>query len=184
MPTTERKGVDAYEGLIHTHALRVLGKVDGDLDDIRQVYRMKAWYAIERWKPGGMTMDRWVFGALRNMEKDLLGRKRHGEVFIEDQPARVRRRVDGSVSHEAVYGAVDEGQPLVPNTLTQLELLVMTRLYEGYRRTEIAKELILPKAELEGLIRGIRVKMEDWRPTEDGPPRRLRTLQVETGVAA
>lgn len=182
--TAQRKGVDAYEGLIYKHSLRILGKVDFDLDDIRQVYRMKAWYAINKWDPARsrMTLDAFVFGCLKNAEKDLLKRKRHGEVFIADQSARSRRTCEPRATHEDIFGDVDEGRPLVPNTLTAVELHVVVLLYRGYFQTEIAPKLGLAKTEMEATMRSIRAKMEDWRPNGEAPaPRRM---DLRTPVAA
>lgn len=160
-----------YEGLIFKHSLRVLGKVDGDLDDIRQAYRMKAWYAIGKWDPARsrLSLDRFVYGCLKNMEIDLLKRKRHGEVFLEDQSARTRRTCEPRASHEDVFGDVDEGVPLLPNTLTDVELAVITLLYRGYFQTEIAPRVGLAKTEMETTMRSIRAKMGDWRPTRETP---------------
>lgn len=174
-----------YEGLIFKHSLRVLGKVDGDLDDIRQAYRMKAWYAIGKWDPARsrLSLDRFVYGCLKNMEIDLLKRKRHGEVFLEDQSARTRRTCEPRATHEAVFGDVDEGVPLLPNTLTEVELAVITLLYRGYFQTEIAPRVGLAKTEMEATMRSIRSKMADWRPSSKEPPAPASPWGSEVGTA-
>jgi DNA-directed RNA polymerase specialized sigma24 family protein len=185
--SVQRKPVEAYEGLVLTHALRVLGRVGMELDDIRQVYRMKVWYASNKWDPerSKLSQDRFVFGCLKNAEIDLLKRKRHGEVFLEDQSARVRRTHEGRATHEDVYGQVDEGTPLIPNTLTDTELQVIVLLYRGYFQTEIAPLLGLGKTEMETVIRSIRGKMEDWRPGSKTPALHLLAdPEVATPIAA
>lgn len=180
----QRKPVEAYEGLVFTHALRVLGRVELELDDIRQVYRMKVWYASEKWDPARskLSQDRFVFGCLKNAEIDLLKRKRRGEVFLEDQSARVRRIHEPRASHEDVFGEVDEGTPLIPNTLTRTELHAMVLLYRGYFQTEIGPLLGLAKTEMEATMRAIREKMEDWKPSAETLEAPLP--QVGTSIAA
>lgn len=173
--------LSAYEGLIYTHALRVVGIVDGELDDILQVYRIKAWYAIERWDAsGGLSQRRWVFGALKNAEKDLLKRRRYREVFLEDQPIG---SCEPCEDHDAVFGLVDEGQPLIPNTLTDRERHIMVLLYRGYRQNEIVPLLGMAKNQMEPAMRSIRSKMEDWRPPRSARPPRPQP-KVQTAVAA
>ncbi len=186
MAEIRRKDVADYEGLIFKHSLRVYGQVEGDLDDIRQAYRMKAWYAINKWDPtrSRMTLDAFVFGCLKNAEKDLLKRKRHGEVFLEDQSARTRRACEPRVGHDDVFGEVDEGHPLVPNTLTDLELQVVVLLYRGYFQTEIAPRLGLAKTEMEASMRSIRGKMDDWRPTVAAAAVSSWRPEVRTSIAA
>jgi DNA-directed RNA polymerase specialized sigma24 family protein len=133
-----------------------------DLDDIRQTYRMKAWYASEKWDPerSTMTQDAFVFSCLKNAEKDLLKRKRRGDVYLEDQRMREPR-----ATHEEVFGEIDEGHPLLPNTLTRVELHAVLLLYQGQPQTEIAPQLGLAVTAMYELMRSIRAKMEDWRPS-------------------
>lgn len=185
----QRKPVEAYEGLVFTHALRVLGRVDLELDDIRQMYRMKVWYASEKWDPtrSKLSQDRFVFGCLKNAEIDLLKRKRHGEVFLEDQSARTRRTSEPRANHDDVFGEVDEGAPLIPNTLTGIELHVLVLLYRGYFQTEIGPRLGLTKTEMETTMGSIRAKMQDWRPTGKKTEHELHLLpgpEVRTPIAA
>lgn len=192
-----------YEGLIFRHATRIAEIVEDDLDDIRQFYRVKAWRALESFdsalskSPASSCRrpcadgDRcprckYVFMCLKNGEKDLLKKKRHNHAFIEDQAPTVRssygdgqRRSDWfearflSTDHEVVYGVVDEGTPLLPNTLTGLEVEVIVLLYRGYRQSEVAREMTLGKGEIERTMVSIRMKMEDWRPAP------AEDLQVE-----
>lgn len=202
-----------YEGLIFRHATRIAEIVEDDLDDIRQFYRVKAWRALESFDGSlsrSPTLScrrpcadgdrcprcKYVFMCLKNGEKDLLKKKRHNLAFIEDQaPTLSASDGDGqrqsnwfearflSTDHEGVYGGIDEGKPLLPNTLTGLEVEVIVLLYRGYRQSEIAREMVLGKGEIERTMVAIRTKMMDWRPpsAEDG---QAEVPEVEIPVAA
>lgn len=178
-----------YEPLIRVHAARVAERVDDDFEDIVQGYRIKAWRALLSFDPTKWTRPaardeaerRYVFMCLKNAEKDVLKKRRRPESFIEDIAPATSTSDGGSfrsqsrdsfdarhglvVDHEHVYGAVDEDRVLLPNTLERLEVHVVCLLYRDYSQAEAARTLGIEKRAMERVMRSIRSKMEDWRPT-------------------
>lgn len=166
--------VEHYEGLIFTHALRIVDHVDDDLDDIRQFYRIKAWKALGAFDPmrwpaevdrhGRSAVDRFVFSCLKNAEIDMLKRRRRREVSLDE--------VDGAgwthatIDAEVVYAQV-EVQPLLPSTLSGLELRAIVLLYRGYQQTEAARRLGIDARAMKRTVRSIRDKMADWQPDRE-----------------
>lgn len=188
----ERETTEAlahYEGLIFTTAERLIRhpKLDGKvgLDDIRQLLRIKAWYALEKWSPerANGSRDAFIFACITNQVKDILKAKRPEEVFIEDQkpsPPQWAGIGDGSppdqdrfearylaVPPDDVYRSVlesDEPPPLLPNTLTAIERQFVVLLYAGRERMEIRRELKLSPRMYDTVLNGIRLKFSDWAP--------------------
>lgn len=162
--------VEHYEGLIFTHALRILGVVDDDLDDIRQTYRIKAWTALAAYDHTrcNTSVDRWVFSCLKNAEKDMLKRRRRSgsEVSLEAADPGGRQ---GAIDAEVVYAQV-ELVPVLPDTLSGLELRAVVLLYRGYRQTEAARRLGIDSRSMKRTVKSIRVKMADWKPSADELP--------------
>lgn len=211
-PHTVDQQLSLYEGLVFRHATRIVEIVEDDLDDIRQFYRLKAWGALRSFdadkaqracfvcrEPCGdgdrCARCKYVFICLKNAEKDMLKKRRRGHAFIEDLgPTTGSSDGDGqrrtgwfeerflSTDHEAVYGSVDEGQPLLPNTLTKLEVGVIVLLYRGYRQSEIARLVPLAKGELDRMMVSIREKMADWRPEAPASPAPRSLGQVEIQI--
>lgn len=160
--------VERYEGLIFTHALRIVGRVDDDLDDIRQTYRIKVWTALAAYDPTRCRtdVDRWVFFCLKNSEKDMLKRRRRPEVSLE---AADRGERWGAVDADVVYAQVEQDRPLLPSTLSGLELRAVVLLYRGYRQTEAARRLGIDARAMKRIVRSVRDKMADWKPDDLGP---------------
>lgn len=170
-----------YEGLVFKTAQLTAPKVEDDFDDVRQIFRIKVFQALRRWDPDrassrpdirGLTpRDRYVFSCVANQAKDLVKKKRHGLLSIED----ITTDADGSsrdqfdekylaTSPDEVYGLIEEDSPLIPSTITDLERRVMCLLYADYRQPEVARYLGIPKRDVERLLRSIRMKMADWAP--------------------
>lgn len=174
--------LEHYEGLIFKHATRIVGIVELELDDIRAIYRVKAWRALESFDPrrSHLPVERYVFSCLKNAEKDLLKRRRRDEAFIADLEASPRFEARyQAADHETVYFDVEDESGLVPNTLTEVELRVVLLLYSDYRQTEVARRLGMEKPEMDRLMRSIREKMSDWRPAARvDMPTRLPELPV------
>lgn len=168
--------VERYEGLIFTHSLRVLGRVDDDLDDIRQQYRIKVWTALVAYDPERCRtdVDRFVFFCLKNAEKDMLKRRRRPEVSLETADPSERQ---GAVDAEVVYAQVEAEQPLLPSTLSGLEVRAVVLLYRGYRQTEAARRLGIDARAMKRTVRSIRDKMADWKP--DSSPDLAADLKPE-----
>jgi hypothetical protein len=78
-----------------------------------------------------------------------------------------RERFEGqylAAGHDDIYGDVEDEPPLIPSTLSELELQVVCLMYRDYRQTEIARYLRVEKREVEKAVRSIRTKMADWSP--------------------
>jgi hypothetical protein len=90
-----------------------------------------------------------------------------------------RDRFEGrylSADHDTAYFEAEDEPPLIPSTLTDLELQVLCLLYESYRQTEIARYLRVEKRDIEKAVRNIRTKMADWSPDVDDRICRLPEL--------
>lgn len=172
-----------YEGLVFKTATLYEGKVeDIDLDELRQVFRIKVWRALESFDPtrSVMSQDRYVFSCLVNQGKDLLRKKKRGTVYIEDvAPTRQDSEFGGlrdrfeekyqSVTAEEVYGLIDRQEGFLPNTLSSVEERVVCLLWANYGKGEIASALSLTRKDMADAMDGIRTKMSDWRPTPAVP---------------
>lgn len=191
-----------YEGLIFVAARQLVERgVEMELEDVQQVLRIKAYRSLERFRPERLrrvgesrdeARDRYVRMVLIDQGKDLLKRRRRGELHIEDLVKRsgssdpagggydARDRFDEqylSASHDDVYHEVEAEALHLPSTLTQLERRVVVLLVGDYKQSEAGRRLGLDKREIEKLMRSIRMKMADWKPTtattdqeEEGSP--------------
>ena len=61
------------------------------------------------------------------------------------------------------FGCVDDGEKLLPSTLTELARQVIAQLYLDYSQREAATHLGVRRNEMERTVRTIRQKMADWR---------------------
>lgn len=168
--------IQRYEGLIFKTATLYEGRVEGmDLDDLRQVFRIKVWRALQSYDPtrSSLPEGRFVFGCLVNQGKDLLRRKRRGDLYIEDvAPANdyengPRDRFEShylSLEPEEVFGLIEREETVVPNTLTGVERRVVCLLYADYKKSEIARALEISRHAVETAIDRVQDKMADWAP--------------------
>lgn len=167
-----------YRGLVFKTASLIVASVEDDFDDIVQVLWIKVWRARESYDPARSRMPerRYVFMCLTNQVKDIMSKRRRGELSLEviavDSGFESRDRFDAqylSVDHQVVYGEVEDPVPLLPNTLTELEREIVALLTQDYRQTEAARLLGIEKRDMERSMRAIRSKMADWRPTTAEP---------------
>lgn len=175
--------------------LSVVGSVPGeDFDDLCQIYRVKAWRALaafDRAHVAGMTEYRFVVMCLKNLEKDLKNRVRRDLAYIEDlvsdtavaDDARRQSRdsFEGhllSSSAEEVFQAVEDEKLRLPSTLTGLEIRVVYGLYIGWRQADLSRLLDVEKNAMTRLMRSIRLKLEDWRPTGAGLEAPAAALEI------
>lgn len=175
-----------YEGLVFKTAQRyerALPDLREDLEDLRQIFRIKAWRALLSFDPSRsrMTRDAYVFSCLVNQGKSLLRkqgtvRKRGGAPFFIEDVAPAPTANDArdawdlehlSLSEEDVF-AVVEDVVTVPSTLSRNERLVLGMLYLDFSQTEAASVLGLTKREVEQAVKAIRTKMADWKPSSGG----------------
>lgn len=158
-----------------------------DFDDICQVLRVKVWKALEKFDASlyptqdqVKARDSFIFGCVRNQVKDLVKRNKEQALYIEDvAPANTsssggpfaqgpRDKFDErylQASPDSVFREVEEGDPLIPSTLSENERLVLICMYLGYKQPEIALRIGLDRRKVASAVRNIRKKMEDWRPT-------------------
>jgi hypothetical protein len=185
-----------YEGLVYKTALLTAPLVEEDFDDIVQLLRIKVWRVLIAWDPArapklvarvGLdeARDRSVFAWLKNYQRDLIKKKRRGEVSLDagiggndgmDDNVGTFHGTRPEITVGTAFGAedvgyvhVEAGMPLIPSTLTDPELRVVCLLYSEYRQSEVAVFLELPKREVERLVRSIRTKMADWAPSSTSP---------------
>lgn len=174
-----------YEGLIYTTALRYVGFVGEDLEDIQQMLRLKAWQALQKYDPqrSAMSQDTYVFSCLKNRCKDMVkklhsiaGQARSQELFIEDIAPRdtelpLRDKFEQrylSSTHEETYADVECEELVLPSTLTGVERNLVALLYLDFKRPEVAELLGISRGEVEAVLRTIQEKMADWKPSADG----------------
>jgi hypothetical protein len=187
----------SFEGLVKTTAAQIeLGGVELDFDDIAQLLRIKIWHAVckfsaeraaesrhlsqARDRYGRSPLQRYVFTCVANLRKDIEKRPRRYNSSIDE--LRARCPDDGapladwfdlrylSVEHEQVFWEVEDEPPPLPVTLTSQERLVVELRCNGRLFTEIDRELGLSRAQREEVVRSVREKLADWRPS--GAPRR------------
>lgn len=167
-----------YEGLIHSTAVRYVGFLDDDLDDIKQLLRIKVWQALRAFDPtrGEKPTENFVFSCVRNRVKDLLkeqvrrNRRRNGtQQFVEDAPGYVT--VDAfelryfAVASEEVFADVEDDEVPLPSTLTELEGAVVRLLVLDYNQTEVAALLGVTRQRVRKAQAAVQEKMADWHPT-------------------
>jgi DNA-directed RNA polymerase specialized sigma24 family protein len=161
-----------------------------DFDDICQVLRVRVWRALDAWDPeeprtrarlaGGKTevelRDAFVFGCVRNQVKDLLKRNKTQDLYIDDVAPD-----DGDVAMrdqfehrymsddpELIFQEAEESDPLIPNTLNHNERLVLICAYRGFNGPETAALIGIEKRKIASIMRSLREKMSDWRPSPSG----------------
>lgn len=183
-----------FEGLIYATAKRYADDLDDDLDDIRQVLRIKVWKTLVAFEgdrariyAGDLEKAResFVFSCLRNLVKDLLKqqyrlneRRRGTALHIEDL-------TDDLGSFEGRYMSVEdqeihelvEGSVQLPSTLSELERALVKVLLTGddFTRAEIALRLGVGRKRVLAIHRSVQAKLADWAP--DGhAARSLREL--------
>lgn len=175
-----------YEGLIRKTATLYVDNCEEDYDDIVQLFRIKVWKALLYFEPKRVKKnahlaedkqrDRFVFACVLNQAKDLTKRVKRNWAYIEDiAPSGARGEDFGATdrfdsrylkaTEEQVFGVIQEGLPLIPSSLSQKERQVIALLYLDFNYGEISEAAQLPRKDVATLVRGIREKMADWRPT-------------------
>lgn len=179
-----RQEVDlaAYEGLIFSTAKRYVEYLDDDLDDIRQVLRVKVWQALVAFDSGRSRLhagcvedarNSFVFSCVRNRVKDLLkeqdrrNTRRNGtQWYIEDLTDDLGSFEGRYLAEEdpALLALVD-GEVELPSTLTTMERELVGLLLLDCTRGEIAAVLGITRKRVLATHKAVRVKMQDWKPT-------------------
>lgn len=183
------KLLEHFEGLVKKTASRLDRYVEMEFEDICQFLRYKVWKALlsvdpKKLRKRALTSDfsalelrdRYVFSCVANGAKDVLKRKQHHLLFIDDVcgPTDEVSRPGGAdeLGHENELRYFSEPDladkvcdvALVPSTLTKVERDIVLLLYLDYNPTEIAAETATPRREVSGAIEQIKEKMADWNP--------------------
>lgn len=167
----------AYEGLIHCTAERYVGFLDHDLDDIKQVLRVKVWQALTAYdgSRSPQAIERFVFSCMRNRVKDLLkeqdrrnDRRQGTQLYLEDSPGHATQEAFElrylAQDDELAYAEVEDEPVPLPSTLTELERSVVRLLVLDYAQTEVARELGVSRQRVRTALAAVQEKMGDWAP--------------------
>lgn len=175
----DTKILATYEGLVFATARLIDPVVEDDIEDCQQVLRLKVFRALLAYdvvRSRGLSRDNYVFMCVRDQAKDMLKKRKRGELHIEDlapesfeEGARLssRDRFDArylSSSHDEVYGEIEDDL-LLPNTLSKREIDVLLLLYRDFNRIEAARALKVRRRDIEEAVASLREKLADWRPT-------------------
>lgn len=184
-----------FEGLVFETARQIVASgVELDVDDVKQMLRVKVWYAVERYNGGHvkrMPLDRWVFMCVRNLRKDIEDpnrRPRRYNASIDElrerslgagplgpfgEEAGGTKLADWfdlrylSIDAEQVFGHLFEEELRLPSTLSAVERRVVRLRLRGRLLCEIDRELGLSRAQRERVMRSVRTKLADWAPVRE-----------------
>lgn len=171
-----------FEGLIYSTARRYADLLaDEDVEDVRQILRLKVWRALAAYDASRseQAIETFVFGCVANQVKDLLKAQtrrnsaRNGAMrYLEDI------EVDGRelcVDEDYALAAVEDQLPL-PSTLTHTERAVVVLLVAGHNQSEAAMVLGISRTTVRRVRAAVQRKMADWNPGDGA--------EVQTAVAA
>jgi DNA-directed RNA polymerase specialized sigma24 family protein len=155
-------------------------------EDLAQELRVRVWRAVVTYDAtkSPLSLERYVFQAVANKVKDFKrdaareARRREDSgmtlLHIEDIRLRWHSRnetqqevFDGFfhfVSHDEVYGEVDEGAFTLPATVTEREADVLLLLMMGLSKRQASERLVLSRADVDRSVTGLRDKLADWKP--------------------
>lgn len=181
---------------------KTLPAVTMEQEDVEQILRLKLWRALRAFKPDrirkrGETRieaeNRYVFMCLTDQGKDLRKRKRTNDLHLEDlAPADMDGPSSGvqsrdrfeqrylSSSEDSVYGHIEDEGLVLPSTLNELEVQVVVLLTGDWKQAEVARRLSIERREMEKVMRSIRLKLADWKPS--GPLEPQLTLIMGDGL--
>lgn len=174
--------LEPFEGLIFSTAQRYAPYLDDDLDDIRQVLRLKVWQALlafeqkrARRYAGDLAKAResFVFSCLKNRVKDLLKEQSRLNERRQGSALHIEDLTDDLDSFEGKYMAAEdaalheliEGSVELPSTLSEIERALVGVLLTGdFTRAEIALRLGVGRKRVLVIHRSVQAKLADWAP--------------------
>jgi RNA polymerase sigma factor (sigma-70 family) len=172
-----------YEGLVRKTASIYVNVVEEDYEDICQILRIKAWRALVSFDPAKSRTgrDRYVFSCIKNQCKDLVKKKKRGELFIEDVAPANSNTGNGVIrdafeqrymmlTQEEAFAMIEDETPFLPSTLSNGEREVIGLLVLDFDYGEISRICKISRKDVATVVRGIREKMADWRPGATDPP--------------
>lgn len=181
--------VAQFEGLVYSTARLIIEQgVELEFEDVRQLLRIKVLYAVRRYSKdrSGLSLQRFVFGAVRNVRKDIELRPRRFLRSIEDlrddahhrgssAPADTGERAERfdaqylSIDAERVYFEIEDEAPCWMSRLTKCERAIVKLRSDGLRLDEIDHALGLEPGLAQTAMRSVREKLADWRPSAPEP---------------
>lgn len=169
-----------YEGLIFKTAQKFAGMVGMEEEDMRQELRLKTAQALLAYdNRSKLPVKAFVFGCLTNRVKTLQrGHCRKlqygiGMRYIEDfQDRNIGPYDQGSrfdfkyfhVDHDEVFGKIEDGQFVLPATVTEQERSVLLLLTLDMTPSEISMRLGIRRAETAACVQRLKEKFSDWDP--------------------
>lgn len=186
--------IAAYEGLVIKTAQMFAGMVGLEMDDMRQELRLKVLKSRRSYNPARskMTEKAYVYACLANFVKDLkrdAARRRNGRLVV----VHIQDFEDGTeqldwfeftysrVTHDEVFGRIEDGSFRLPATVTEAEQNVLVLLVLDYSQPEIAAYLDVSYGAVKTAVRALREKLRDWAPTPVEPAAQL-PLQAPAGA--
>lgn len=166
------RDVVAYEGLVGKTAQMFHAQVGLELDDMRQELFIKVLKALRKYDANRskLSLRSYVYGCVANLVKDMkrdAARRRNGRlvvVHISEDSLDWFEFTYRRVTHDEVFGAIEDGSFRLPATLTEDEQNVLLHLVLAYSQTEIAAILAISRATVVAHVHSIREKMADWHP--------------------
>ena len=171
------ESIAAYEGLVFKTSQMFHEQVGLELDDMRQELRLTVLKARRKFNAARsrLTERSFVYGCVANRVKDMkrdAARRKNGRLVVvhvgEDSldwfEFTYRR-----VTHDEVFGAIEDGSFRLPATITETEQEILLLLVVGYSQTEIAAAQGVAYATVNASVRSLREKMADWRPSAPAP---------------
>jgi RNA polymerase sigma factor (sigma-70 family) len=174
-----------YEGLVCATARRCAAFSEDDAEDIAQLVRVKVWKALRAYDPAQCrtTRDKYVFMCVRDRAKDVVKKKKRGDLHIED--LRHTPNVDNALneafdarylcsSRDDNYAFIEDDDTDILDDLDELERSIVALMMTGdFIHTELADALGVTRAEVERAMKSIRRKL---RPAPDPGPENVINL--------
>jgi RNA polymerase sigma factor (sigma-70 family) len=172
-----------FEGLVYSTARMFAARVRREEDDLAQELRVRVWRAIVTYDAtkSPLSLERYVFQAVTNKIKDYKrdaarAKRREdddGMTLLHIEDIRLawhsQEVFDGFfhfVTHDEVYGSVDEGHFVLPATVTGREADVLVLLMMGMNKRQVAERLTLARADVDRAVGSLRDKLADWKPDD------------------
>lgn len=163
----------AFETLIETHQVRVIGTVakmlggDADAEDIAQQVFIRVWNSAGRYEPTA-KFTTWLFTITRNLVfNELRRRKRHPATSLDrededgrhlDAPDTVTRTPAASLLDEELQSAIQKAIDALPETQ---RMAVVLRRYEELSYEEIGEILELSVPAVKSVLFRARTELRE-----------------------
>lgn len=167
-----------YAGLVGKTTQMFMGLCRLEAEDMHQELWIKVHEAVEAYRPArGESEEAWVYGCLANKVKDLRRtasrRARWGVTFVymdehwQESGTDYADRLIPHVEPFEVFGKIDEGVYVLPESVTAWEGDVLVLLALGYTRAEVALELECEESQVAAAAKALKQKLAELRPVSD-----------------